>query len=103
MKKILFGMLAILFIFPLSLSALTINAYEVPVGDLGSFQSQTNIQAWINGGQLSLIEDFENSSYLGSHASLSTNVGTFTAGGLSGTGTTSNGEVKFEVKTDTAG
>lgn len=102
MKKILFGLSAILLIFPLSLSALTIDAFEVSVSDLSNFQTQTNIQNWINGGQLTLIEDFE-SSILGPHASLPTNVGTFTAGGLAGTGTTSNGEVKFEIKSNTAG
>jgi len=103
MKKILLFGAAFLFFFPLTISALTISAYEVPVGDLGSFETQTNIKNWINGGQLSLIENFEDNDYLGSHASLSTNVGTFTAEGSAGTGTTSNGDVKFEVKSDIAG
>lgn len=87
----------LLMISPITLSALTIDTFKVD--NLGTFQAQANIQVWLAGGQLTLIEDFENRA-TNWYSGLNTNVGTFTSTGVTGTGATSDpsGLNRFQLR-----
>lgn len=97
LKNLFMVVVTLLLISPLTLYALTIDAFKVD--NLGTFQTQANIQAWLAGGQLTLIEDFEGYA-TNWHSELNTNVGTFTSTGVTGTGATSDpaGLNRFQLR-----
>lgn len=101
-NSLILALVFVLMLSPMNLFALSIDAIQVTSS--GSFQTQTDIQTWLAGGQLSLIEDFEEST-VGWADTLSTDVGTFTAGGAIGTGSTSNpsNHLKFQIRDANAG
>jgi len=89
--KVLLLSLCFLVVIPLNLYALSITSFQVGnnTTDISNLlQTNASIQNWIAGGQLSVIENFENSP-TGWHSQLDTNIGTFTATGNPGTGDTS--------------
>lgn len=108
--KALLLSICFLVIVPLNLYALSITT--VKVGDNTTdiqnlLGTNTAIDSWLAGGQREVLEDFENSATGWATTLVSSNLGTFTAGGNPGTGSSSysqstdpeknSSDVKFQI------